>query len=225
MRAPISVIVPTLNAAEQLPACLNALMEGLEAGLIRELIVSDGGSEDATGAIAQAWGAEVLHGPASRGGQLRRACAEVKADWLLVLHADTVLQPGWTKAIKGHLLKPDRAGWFRLKFDRGGPAARLVAGWANLRSRFGLPYGDQGLLISNALYHRVGGYPDQPLMEDVAMSRALKGRLDRIDATAVTSAEKYARQGWTRRGMKNLWCLLRYLTGADTAALAASYRR
>tara|TARA_R110002095_G_scaffold203711_1_gene185818 strand:+ start:834 stop:1055 length:222 start_codon:yes stop_codon:yes gene_type:complete len=73
MRAPISVIIPTLNAAHTLPHCLTALMEGLDAGIIRELIVSDGGSNDATGALAQAWGAEVIHGPASRGGQLRRA--------------------------------------------------------------------------------------------------------------------------------------------------------
>ena len=81
MRAPISVIIPTLNSAAQLPSCLGALMEGLDAGLIRELIVSDGGSEDATGATAQAWGAVVLHGEPSRGGQLRRACATAKAAW------------------------------------------------------------------------------------------------------------------------------------------------
>ncbi len=225
MRAPISVIIPTLNAADQLPRCLEALMEGLEAGLIRELIVSDGGSGDATGAVAQAWGADVLHGEPSRGGQLQRGCAVARADWLLVLHADTALQPGWTKVVRSHLAHPERAGWFRLRFDRGGLAARVVAGWANLRSRFGLPYGDQGLLISAALYAKVGGYPDVPLMEDVALARALKGKLSGLPADAVTSAEKYARQGWLKRGGRNLWTLLRYFAGADVAALAANYRR
>jgi len=225
MRAPISIIIPTLNAEDRLPTCLDALMEGLEAGLIRELIVSDGGSSDATGATAQAWGAEVLHGPPSRGGQLRRACAQARADWLLIVHADTVLQKGWSTQVRRHLAHPERAAWFRLRFDQGGLAARFVAGWANLRSRFGMPYGDQGLLISNALYARVGGYPDMPLMEDVAIARALKGKLAELPVDAITSAEKYARQGWIKRGARNLWTLLRYAAGADATRLADSYRR
>ena len=77
MRAPISVIIPTLNAEDVLKPCLESLMEGLDAGLIRELIVSDGGSTDATGATAQAWGADVVHGSPSRGGQLQRGCAVI----------------------------------------------------------------------------------------------------------------------------------------------------
>lgn len=120
MRAQISVIVPTLNAEKALAKCLGALMEGLEHGLIRELIISDGGSEDATCAVAQAWGAEVLEGDASRGGQLRRGVALAKGDWLLVLHADTVLCEGWSEAVQAHLADPEFAGWFRLAFDQGG---------------------------------------------------------------------------------------------------------
>lgn len=225
MRAPISVIIPTLNSELSLQDCLVALMEGLEAGLIRELIVTDGGSTDATGAIAQAWGAEVLHGAPSRGGQLRRGCAQAKAEWLLVLHADTVLQAGWSKVVHAHMIKEHRAGWFHLRFDRNGFAANFVAGWANLRSRFGLPYGDQGLLIPSALYAQVGGYADQPLMEDVAIAGALKGKLIALDAVAQTSANKYLSQGWLRRGSRNLWTLIRYFAGADASVLAASYRR
>ncbi|QFT59197.1 PGL/p-HBAD biosynthesis glycosyltransferase [Sulfitobacter sp. THAF37] len=224
MRAPISVIIPTLDAADVLPGCLSALMEGLEAGLIRELIVSDGGSSDATGALGQAWGAQVLHGDATRGGQLRRGCAAAQGDWLLILHADTRLQPGWSGRMRDHLMADNRAGWCRLKFDGGGVPARLVSGWANLRSRLGLPYGDQGLLLSRELYDAAGGYPDIPLMEDVAIARALRGRLTGIDVTAVTSAEKYRQRGWLRQGARNLWTLLRYRAGADPARLARSYR-
>lgn len=224
MRAPISVIVPTLNAEAHLGACLTALMPGLEAGLIRELIVSDGGSEDATVEIAKAWGAEVVQGPASRGGQLARGCDIAKGSWLLVLHADTVLSPDWVGAAIAHL-GSERAGWFRLAFAKGGAAGRFVAGWANLRSHLGLPYGDQGLLLPLALYRAVGGYPDQPLMEDVALARALKGRLSKIDAVAVTSPARYRHQGWIRRGARNLWTLLRYFTGASPQRLAQSYRR
>ncbi len=223
MRAPISIVIPTLNAGAGLSGCLGALMEGLEAGLIRELIVSDGGSGDETVAIARAWGAEIVTGPASRGGQLRRGCEAARGDWLLVIHADTELQPGWTNAVAHHLnAGPGRAGWFRLRFDAGG---RLVAGWANMRSRMGLPYGDQGLLVPRSLYDAVGGYPDQPLMEDVAMARALRGRLTPLDAVAQTSASKYRAQGWLRRGGRNLWTLARYFMGVDVDRLAAAYRR
>ena len=225
MRAPISVIIPTLNAEDRLSPCLAALMEGLEAGLIRELIISDGRSEDATRRVAEAWGATVLQGAPSRGGQLRRGCAVAKSDWLLVLHADTVLARGWSKAVGAHLSHSERAAWFRLRFDRGGFAARLVAAWANLRSRFGLPYGDQGLLISSALYAKIGGYQDVPLMEDVAIARALRGKLLALDAQAITSAEKYVAQGWLRRGARNLWTLTRYFAGTDATTLAAQYRR
>ncbi|MGJ8629012.1 MAG: TIGR04283 family arsenosugar biosynthesis glycosyltransferase [Sulfitobacter sp.] len=224
MRAPISVIIPTLNAADILPACLAALMEGLDAGLIRELIVSDGGSVDATGAIAQAWGGQIVQGPPSRGGQLRRGCAVAKADWLLVLHADTVLSAGWAKVIAGHLTSA-RGGWFQLAFDNAGIPGRLVAGWANLRSKMGLPYGDQGLILPRALYDAVGGYPDQPLMEDVALARALKGQLVGLPIIAKTSASKYQSQGWVQRGGRNLWTLARYFCGTSPQVLAESYRR
>ena len=225
MRAQISVIVPTLNAEAALAGCFGALMEGLDAGLIRELIVSDGGSEDASGAVAQAWGAEVVHGAASRGGQLRRGVDAAQGEWLLVLHADTVLDAGWSTAVQAHLADPAQAGWFRLAFDDRGVAAGIVAGWANWRSRLGLPYGDQGLLIHRSLYDAVGGYPDEPLMEDVALARALRGRLRALDAVAVTSAAKYRSQGWLRRGGRNLWTLVRYFAGVSPERLAQAYRR
>lgn len=225
MRAQISVVVPTLNAEGSLGACFGALMEGLEAGLIRELIVSDGGSTDATAAAAQAWGAEVLQGPASRGGQLRRGVAAAQGDWLLIVHADTVLAQGWTKAVGAHLAHKDQAGWFPLAFDQRGMAAGIVAGWANLRSRAGLPYGDQGLFIHQSLYDAVGGYRDQPLMEDVALARALRGRLCKLDGLAVTSAAKYRTQGWLRRGARNLWTLIRYAAGVSPDVLAQAYRK
>lgn len=224
MRAPISVVIPTLNAEAHLGQCLTALMPGVEAGLIRELIVSDGGSQDATVAIAKAWGADVVTGAPSRGGQLARGCAQAKGSWLLVIHADTELRSEWVGPVVMHL-ESNNAGWFRLAFAKGGIAGRLVATWANLRSRFGLPYGDQGLLIPQALYAGTGGYPDQPLMEDVAMSRMLKGRLSEIDAVAETCAARYRRHGWVRRGARNLWTLMRYFAGASPVRLADSYRR
>lgn len=224
MRAPISVIVPVLNAQTTLGGCLQALMEGLEAGLIRELIVCDGGSDDATADVAKDWGAEVIVSAPSRGGQLQAGCAAAKGDWLLVLHADTVLQAGWVAPVARHL-QSSKAGWFTLAFDARGLAPVLVAGWANLRSQFGLPYGDQGLLISRQLYDQIGGYSDIPLMEDVAIARALTGQLAKVDAVAVTSAAKFQTQGWVRRGLRNLWTLVQYFAGRDVQKLAQAYRR
>lgn len=226
MPAPITIVIPTLNAGPDLPACLAALAEGLPAGLIREVIVSDGGSQDATCAIADAAGARVITGAASRGGQLRRGCAQAQGDWLLVLHADTALDPGWTRIVARHIAGSGQGAHFRLAFGVSGLRPRLVAGWANLRaSLFGLPYGDQGLLLRRSAYLAAGGYPDQPLMEDVALVRALPGRTVMLPVRAVTGAQRYQRAGWFRRGARNLWTLARYFAGADPEHLARSYRR
>lgn len=225
MRAPISVIIPTLDAAAELPLCLNGLGEGLEAGLIRELILSDGGSTDDTLALADRAGAEVVAGPPSRGGQIGRGIAAASGPWLLILHADTRLCPGWAAAALAHIERSDRAGWFRLAFRAEGVMPRLTAAWANLRAGCGLPYGDQGLLAPRALLDSVGGYPDLPLMEDVALARALRGRLAGLPAVAETSAARYQAQGWVRRGARNLVTLARYLAGADPHRLARDYRR
>lgn len=225
MRAPVSVIVPTLNSETGLPICFNGLGEGLEAGLIRELVVSDGGSGDGTMALAESAGAVMTTGPVGRGGQLRRGAENAGGEWFLFVHSDTYLSPGWTGAVLAHL-GGEGAGFFKLAFDDNGLRARLVAGWANLRSRiFGLPYGDQGLLISRQLYEKIGGFRDMPLMEDVDIARRLKGQMVMLDGVAVTSAEKYRRQGWMRRGTRNLLTLLRYFMGADVEKLNRHYRR
>ena len=92
MSAPISIVIPTLNAGHSLPGTLQALMEGLHSGLIRELIVTDGGSEDPTLEMADEGGAMIVTGPASRGGQLQRGCAKASGDWLLILPTITTLQ-------------------------------------------------------------------------------------------------------------------------------------
>lgn len=226
MRAPISVVIPTLNGEHDLPHALSALGEGLQAGLIREVIFADGGSVDGTLALGDQAGARVVPGAPGRGGQLRAGCAAAQGDWLLILHADTALGEGWAEAALNHLSDQGRAGYFKLRFRARGIAPRLVAGWANLRAGvFGLPYGDQGLLISRHLYDRVGGFAPIPLMEDVAMARALRGCLVGLNACAHTGAARYQRDGWLRRGAGNLLTLARYFLGADPAKLARAYHR
>lgn len=227
MAAPVTVIIPTLNAADRIGPCLGALAEALFEGLIRQVILTDGGSTDAIAEIADEIGTELVTAPKGRGSQLRAgAKAAVGADWLLFLHADTVLGRDWAAVLRAHIAKhPDKAACFRLRFDSDSKAARWVAGWANLRSRvFGLPYGDQGLLISRRLYEQVGGYSDIPLMEDVAIARALGRRRIRVLACdALTSADRYERDGWTRRGWRNLAILGMYLLGKSPEALVKRY--
>ncbi|MDU8944935.1 TIGR04283 family arsenosugar biosynthesis glycosyltransferase [Ovoidimarina sediminis] len=225
MRAPLSVIIPTLDAAEGLPGTLASLMSGLQAGLIRELLISDGGSTDATIRIAEEVGARLLTGRPGRGAQLARGAERAGGDWLLFLHADTELSPGWTDAVEAHIARtPDHAAHFRLAFRDGGTPGRIVAGWANLRARvLGLPFGDQGLLISRKTLDSIGGVPDLPLMEDVALARALKGRLRPLEAEARTSPARYQSEGWITRGTRNLALQVRFFLGADPAKLARRY--
>lgn len=224
--AELSIIIPALNAERSLPRCLDALIEGVLGGLVKELIVTDGGSTDDTLVIAEATGAEIVSGPASRGGQLRRGVAAARGRWILILHADTVLEAGWSEVVKAHIRDGSGPAHFRLGFDQRGPMPAWVAGWANFRSwAFSMPYGDQGLLVSRADYDRTGGYPDQPLMEDVALVRRLNRPLSALPLRAVTSARRYRAAGWLRRGARNLWTLGRYFAGADPEVLAAGYRR
>ena len=225
MPAPVSVIIPTLNAAPAVAGLMGYLMAGVASGVLREVILSDGGSCDDIEELAKASGAELVIGAPGRGGQLRRGAMAARGDWLLVLHADSTLPEGWSSVVQGALADPDHAYAFRLGFRAVGFAPRIVAGWANLRSHlFSLPYGDQGLLISREMYERMGGYPDIPLMEDVALARALKGRIRLLPAVLTTSAERYETEGWMRRGGRNLWTLMRYLAGADPEMLVRSYR-
>ena len=232
MSAPVSVVIPTLEAADRIGPCLGALGEAVRAGVIHETIIADGGSADAIAEVAEAAGARLVTAPRGRGKQLAAGARAARGDWLLFLHADTVLAPGWGAAVLAHVqTRPGQAGYFTLRFDSPGDApslaARIVAGWANLRAAlFALPYGDQGLLISRALYDKVGGYRPIPLMEDVALVRRIgRRRLVRLGAAAVTSASRYASDGWLRRGWRNLTTLALYFLGVAPERLARRYER
>ena len=227
MPAPLSIIIPTLNAASDLPECLQALMPGLELGLIREVIVSDGGSDDATPRIAGDTGATWITGASGRGAQLAAGADTARGDWLLFLHADTYLSPDWAERAAHHMeRRAESAAAFTLRYRSDDRAARWLEARANRRARmFGLPYGDQGLLISRKLYDAVGGFADVPLMEDVMIARALgKKRLVLLSADARTSAEKYERDGWRKRAWSNAFLLTRFLLGTKPEILAKAYR-
>lgn len=224
----ISVIIPTLNAAPVVGRALVSLSPAIIDPILTEVIISDGGSSDDIGEIAEATGARFITGAAGRGRQLAAGAEAARGEWLLFLHADTSLSDDWVEAARLHIGSgPGKAGWFRLAFDAPGFAPKFVAGWANVRSRWlALPYGDQGLLIHRSLYRAAGGFPDIPLMEDVALARALgRRRLSEVGAVARTGADRYAQGGWVRRGARNLLTLTRYFLGASPEALAAAYKK
>ena len=222
----ISIIIPTLDAAAQLARALPPLVPAVAEGLVRELIVSDGGSTDATLAIADGVGARIVEGPKGRGRQLIAGAALARSDWLLFLHADTALDDGWSReAARFMSASASRAAAFRFAFDDETKAARRATWWVGVRCGvLALPYGDQGLLISRSLYDGIGGYKDLPLMEDVDIVRRIgRARLSILNTRAVTDGEKYRRDGYERRGLRNIVLLTRYLLGADPAALARDY--
>lgn len=224
----IAVVIPTLNAAQELPRSLAPLVAGAARELVKEVIVADGGSSDETVSIGEASGCRVVPSAAGRGRQLRAGAAAAKAPWLLFLHADTALGEGWVEEAGRFVAAPraqHRAAAFELAFDDASAPARRVIFWARLRARWlKLPYGDQGLLISRFLYDALGGYADIPLMEDVEFVRRIGARrLTVLRSQAVTSAEKYRRDGYQRRSWRNIVLVARFLAGADPAALARAY--
>lgn len=216
----LSLVIPALNAEASLGACI-AAAQGAD-----EVLVVDGGSSDATAEVAELGGATVVWAKRGRGVQLAAGSAAAKGDWLLFLHADTMLAPGWLLAAGRHMAGPEgEAACFTFRLDDAAWQARLIErGVAWRTRRLGLPYGDQGLLISRRLYDAIGGYRPLPLMEDVDIVRRIgRGRMRMLDADAVTSAQRWRRDGWFRRSVRNIGLLTAYLAGIDPGRLARSY--
>ena len=222
--AGLSVIIPCLNAA----STLGPVLAAVQGGPVSEILVIDGGSTDATSELATGAGARVIASERGRGRQLRRGTAAATGPWLLFLHGDTRLAPEWRQAARDFMADPanrNRAAAFRLRLDSDRRAARRVERLVAWRCRrLGLPWGDQGLLIHAGLLAAVGGYPDQPLMEDVVLVRKLgRGRVVMLDADAVTSAVRYERDGWRARPLRNASLLLLHLLGVPPRILLRLY--
>ena len=226
MPAPISVVIPTLNTAHSIGPTLACLYEGMENSLICEVIFADGGSTDDIANVANDTGAILIKSTRGRGQQLQAGAKAAKGHWILFIHADTILSDNWVAMMGAHINTNPKAAYCKLAFDQGGFAPRLIALSANLRSKlFGLPYGDQGLLISSQLYNKTGGYQDIPLMEDVALIRKLRGQLTALPITATTCSDRYTKDGWFTRARKNLGTLVLYFLGISPEKLAERYRR
>jgi rSAM/selenodomain-associated transferase 2 len=223
----LSVIIPVLNAGQVLGPTLEAVAA---AGRLLpcETIVVDGGSIDDSVQIATRHGAIVLNSHRGRGIQLAAGAAAAAGDWFFFLHADTRPQEGWIQALRKFMNNVDnrrRAAVFRFRLDDPAVAARLIERAVAVRSGlFRLPYGDQGLLIGREFYEEIGGYALIPLMEDVDIVRRIgRGRLSVLNATALTSADRYRRDGYVLRPLRNLLCLALYKLGVSPRTISSLY--
>jgi rSAM/selenodomain-associated transferase 2 len=217
----LSTVIPTLNAAKELPAAIASLCR-----VPGEVIVADGGSDDGTPAVAERLGARVIAAPRGRGAQIAAGVAASHGGWLLLLHADTRLHPAWAETAADFMrMCSDRAGYFRFALDAEDVRARRLERLVAWRCRFfALPYGDQALLLPRALLDAVGGVRPLPLMEDVDLVRRLgRRRLVALNAAAVTSAARWERDGWYRRSLRNLCCLALYSAGVPPGLIARIY--
>ena len=224
-RPRLSVIIPTLDEERLLPGLLSDLTHVPD---VLEVLVVDGGSSDSTRDVATREGARVIVAERGRGRQLAAGAHAATGELFLFLHADVRLPAPAREAVSA-TVGTLRAGAlvFRLGIDAPGAVFRLVERTVDLRTRFlGLPYGDQGLLVTRADYLEAGGYRDIPLMEDVALVRSLRRRcgIQLLDAPLLVSARRWEQDGVWRRTFLN-WCLITaYSAGVSPTRLARWYR-
>ena len=222
----LHIIIPTLNAARTLPRLMESLGP-LDADY--SVIVSDGGSSDDTLSVGIKAGARLAIGASGRGQQLclgvhLAALTGETSDWYLFLHADCRLPPTWRRDV-ATAMREGVPRYFRFRSDATGLRARILDGLVNFRSvGWGLPYGDQGLLISRAEYDRVGGFEPISLFEDVDLVQRLSG-LQPMPSALRTDIGAYLDQGLWQRGVRNLKLLKRFRNGDDIADLLRDYKQ
>lgn len=219
--ARLSVVIPALDEAAHIAAAIASV------GAADEIVVVDGGSRDGTPELASAAGAQVLISAPGRGRQLALGAQAATGVWLVFLHADTRLDPGWAEALR-RLPADVVGGAFRFTLDPPRRAHRVIEFGVDLRARgLGLPYGDQALFARRTTYQELGGFRPLPLMEDVDFVRRL-GRAGRLAFPAVrahTSARRFQQRGLLGTTLLNWSLLALYAAGWPATRLAQLYGR
>lgn len=211
----VSVIIPALNEEARIAATIDAA----RAAGADEIIVADGGSSDATVAIAEWRGARVVTGERVRARQLNRGAAEASGYYLIFLHADTLLPLGAAEAV---IHSGRDCGGFLVEFLEPGFRLRYVAFMINARTRLTrAPWGDQAQFFRRAAFP---GYPELPLMEDYVAARAMKDAAI-LPLKVRTSGRRFLAKGVIRTSIVNWTIITAYHLGVSPERLARWYRR
>ena len=221
----LTIVMPVLNEAERIAAALVALAPLRERGI--ELIVVDGGSSDGSQVLARSLADQVLLSPPGRARQMNAGAKAASGDTLLFLHADTVL-PSDAPALVASALARRAWGRFDVQIDGRSRLLPIVAALMNTRSRLtGVATGDQAIFVRRQAFEAIGGFPDQPLMEDIEISTRLRrhhGKPACLRTRVTTSGRR-----WDERGAwRTVWLMWRlrlgYRLGVSAERLAAAYR-
>jgi len=220
----VSIVVPTFNEADNIVATLLPLQVLRQQG--HEIIVADGGSDDATIELASPLSDKIINAPRGRARQMNAGAQIANSDVLLFLHADTLLPDNAVELIQ-HSLQTKQWGRFDVQLSGRQPLLRVVALMMNWRSRLsGIASGDQAIFINRALFDSIGGYADIPLMEDIDISKRLKhlSHPACINARLTTSSRRWEQHGILKTIIL-MWRLrLAYFLGAKPEQLARLYR-
>lgn len=219
----VSIVIPVLDDLDAAGRLLARISPDSDV----EIVVVDGGDdarlEKAVRAHPQA---RYLRSGPGRAGQMNTGAAAAAGEWLLFLHADSELPPGWKQAI-GSLRKPIVGGWFQFSLDDAAWQARVIERMVGWRVRWlTLPYGDQGFVVLRDAFMALGGFRDLPLMEDVEFIRRLSraGAVRELPLPLRTSARRWRRDGWFRRSTRNTVLVALYFLGVSPSTLATWYR-
>ena len=219
--------MPTLNEGAVIGRLLRQLQAARQAG--HEVVLVDGGSSDGTVRLAAPHVDLLLRSAPGRGRQLNLGARASGGCWLWFLHADSVLPDGWLEQLEAACLGGARSwGFFHVRLDPARWPYRVIAWSMNLRSCLTrMATGDQGIFVQRELFEAVGGYPELPLMEDLALSRRLRreARPHCLRGPLVTSARRWRRHGVVRTVLLMWGLRLAYALGVPARRLARYYRR
>ncbi|MBM3819564.1 MAG: glycosyltransferase [Acidimicrobiia bacterium] len=220
----VSIVMPVLDDRDAARRLLAQISPDSDV----DILVVDGGADPSLEDAARAHPcARYLRARPGRAAQMNAGAEVATGEWLLFLHADSELPPGWTGAVAA-LRTPIIGGWFQFALDDAAWQARAIERMVGWRVRWlRLPYGDQGLIVRRDAFRALGGFRDLPLMEDVEFVRRLirAGEVGEVPLPLRTSARRWRRDGWFRRSTRNTVLVALYLLGVPPARLATWYHR